>query len=720
MNSHTLTSFKFLSDALIQTKGDEVIPRQSLKNPSSSLFFIGAGCSVTAGIPSVQEMVKSLLVKIAVSKNWPIHIRKLAIEQKNYTPLINFYISKSKPRPSFIVDDQINWWLVYSHIFENIYTTRMQQKRYVNDFIINFKGEINYTHLCLAELVRLGYCSTILTTNFDQLILEALARNRILPVICDSIETFSRYESKPAFSQLIHLHGSRDSYEVMNTIREIENHGKKNDFRRLLNTVFKDHKNFIFVGYSANEIWFNYLIGLRKVFPNKKIFWATFEKSITRMSDFSKEFLSLYPENTSIFYNQDADSFFLELFNNLEIEEPEIIRESVKSLSARTTFATSKNKRITQVLKTTKFENEFLDRKLKEYRITRSETNKSLTQAYKHTAKNEFESALIILKTIDETSALFEFAAQTSHFFSKTRDLRKLRFIVSIYREIDKLAPTDPPNLHTDCLINLASLLKDIGNADNNQNDFDEAINAYKKCNSLVKNNDDGELHSIINNGLGVVLFRKSLLVSNNKLSLLYSSSKHLEKALSYRNKNNYPQLWSNTIINKANVMKLIVQIEPFDHDNPTIAIRKLTGVIFLLREVIPILKSLKNEVILAKTYDSIGMIYFEQSYLFFNSTLLKKAIRPAEIAIKYSMMALDIFNKNNEIYYQYDASLNITRSALTAAYCSRNILALNEALKLANKIIAEIPREQTKQITLFKQAISNGNILLHKLNKDF
>ena len=77
-------------------------------------------------------------------------------------------------------------------------------------------------HLCLGELVKRRSPSTVLTTNFDQLVLSGMARAGVLPVVCDGIESLNRIAGAPRHPQLVELHGSRHTYLLRNRPEDVE------------------------------------------------------------------------------------------------------------------------------------------------------------------------------------------------------------------------------------------------------------------------------------------------------------------------------------------------------------------------------------------------------------------------------------------------------------------------------------------------------------------
>ena len=106
--------------------------------------LLGAGCSISAGIPSASDIVRQIKVKFpaayarAASHDYPDCMA--ALERGVRRDLIGAYIDKAK---------------------------------------------INWAHIALAQLIDGGYVDRVLTTNFDPLISRACALVNSFPAVYD-------------------------------------------------------------------------------------------------------------------------------------------------------------------------------------------------------------------------------------------------------------------------------------------------------------------------------------------------------------------------------------------------------------------------------------------------------------------------------------------------------------------------------------------------------
>ena len=171
-----------LADALILAKPD---PQRAGSGPGGAVFLIGAGCSVTAGIKPAAGVARYCATKLArklsngtfieedpdAALTWLIQNKKVELK-----PLLT-------PR-----EDGSHWGPLYSYFFEAHFQSANMQRELINEIIDLGGDKLNWAHACLGELVHLGYVHTVLTTNFDQLVLQGIFRTGDMPVTADGLE----------------------------------------------------------------------------------------------------------------------------------------------------------------------------------------------------------------------------------------------------------------------------------------------------------------------------------------------------------------------------------------------------------------------------------------------------------------------------------------------------------------------------------------------------
>ena len=131
-------------------------------------LLIGAGCSVTAGIPTAAGFVDvirdehKLAYERATAKTYPQCMAELLLAERR--DLIARYVDKA----------QINW-----------------------------------AHLCIALLMESGYVNSVLTTNFDLLVVRACAVLGVFPAVYDFATSQLLKRADIPDQALFYLHGQR-------------------------------------------------------------------------------------------------------------------------------------------------------------------------------------------------------------------------------------------------------------------------------------------------------------------------------------------------------------------------------------------------------------------------------------------------------------------------------------------------------------------------------
>src|SRR5690348_11670541 len=114
----------------------------------------------------------------------------------------------SKKRAGWeLVGDGSHWKALYSLFFETHLKSPNAQRDVINEIIDQAQNRLNWAHACLGELVDQRYVHTVLTTNFDQLVVQGIIRTGLLPVTADGLEALNRITGKPRHPQVVHLHG---------------------------------------------------------------------------------------------------------------------------------------------------------------------------------------------------------------------------------------------------------------------------------------------------------------------------------------------------------------------------------------------------------------------------------------------------------------------------------------------------------------------------------
>ena len=183
------------------------------------IFLLGAGASVSSGVPLAGEMAEKIV-------QWGYRVAKWAPGSGNTSFLEGPYV----PRSDWLRWlEKKEWYQVgselvdnYPHVVEDI--LRPQETR--REFFIEIthpKVPIGQGYKRLAELMAQGCVRTILTTNFDTILPEFCQQNR-RPHYVELIQTeadYTKFSYSRLHPQIIYLHGSVEHYTDKNTLTEI-------------------------------------------------------------------------------------------------------------------------------------------------------------------------------------------------------------------------------------------------------------------------------------------------------------------------------------------------------------------------------------------------------------------------------------------------------------------------------------------------------------------
>lgn len=243
------------------------------------IVFLGAGASSSAGIPLADEISNDILLKY---KDNPKVRRLSQTDIHDYKKLMEC-----------LLPDERNKLL----------------KEYID------KAQINVTHIYLAQLIYHELIDYVLTVNFDNLMLRALALFNIFPptydmAILKDITTTTFYTKS-----VIYLHGQHHGLWLLNTEEELNK--VKEVIPPILNSI-KD-RPWIFIGYRANDPIFEHITNLGRF--DKGLYWIS-RKTIPE--NVKEKLLEKSNTNSFLIEGYDSDTFMLKLNAELKLGQPDI------------------------------------------------------------------------------------------------------------------------------------------------------------------------------------------------------------------------------------------------------------------------------------------------------------------------------------------------------------------------------------------------------------
>ena len=249
-------------------------------------LLIGAGCSVSAGIPTAAGFVE------LIGEQFPIHHRQ--VDPKTYAKCM---AALPPGMRRGLIEDKVD------------------------------NARINWAHLAIAQLMKAEFVDRVLTTNFDPLVVRACALVGETPAVYDfAASQLLKPEHIPP-KAVFHLHGQRTGFVLLITDDEVGKHSER------LAPLFKtagQGKAWIVVGYSGEndpvlthlaEVW-EFEFGL---------YWVGYKDADP--SPHVRERLLQPGKSASYVRGFDADGFFMELARRLKVFPPEFVHRPFSHLT---------------------------------------------------------------------------------------------------------------------------------------------------------------------------------------------------------------------------------------------------------------------------------------------------------------------------------------------------------------------------------------------------
>jgi tetratricopeptide (TPR) repeat protein len=263
-----------------------LLKRAKETNQPKPIVFLGAGASISAGIPGSIQIIKDILKTF---KDKP-EIKKLSVEERTYYNLMGCLNTE-------------------------------ERHQLLRDYISNKDVKINVTHIYLAQMLKEGYVDYVLTVNFDDLFLRACALFNFIPPVYDISILKDFTTTNLTEKSVTYLHGQHHGFWLLNTDEELEK------VKEYIPTVFDricNKRTWIVVGYSGEDPIFDQIARLGH-FTNE-LFWVGYNENLPN-ENVQEKLINKPNSNASFVSGYDADSFFLKLHSELKLDTPDIFNK---------------------------------------------------------------------------------------------------------------------------------------------------------------------------------------------------------------------------------------------------------------------------------------------------------------------------------------------------------------------------------------------------------
>jgi len=253
----------------------EKIAKQLIRQKEAgqpTILFLGAGVSVTAGVPTVPGIIH--------------YVR----DSSSFD-----YLKKSK---------YDNYFDLMSNMFPG------DRKKVLDNFIDQAK--VNISHIIVGFLISEGLVDCAITTNFDPLIDDATTLFYRNPQKYDIANNVSLSGHNIALPSIIYLHGEYRNVWQLNTKSELQKNVA--EINTVTSQMASKQATWIIVGYSGKDRVFDALAKIPQF--SQGLYWISYkeEPPTTKVQN---QLLSKPNNNAKLVSGYDSDTFFKKLFKNL-------------------------------------------------------------------------------------------------------------------------------------------------------------------------------------------------------------------------------------------------------------------------------------------------------------------------------------------------------------------------------------------------------------------
>lgn len=212
-----------------------------LREVPAPVVLLGAGASVSSGVPLASQIVK-MAGRWAYAAAYGMHPDDQRIQRSDWYRWLSEHSWYRREDPGS------NYPLVVEHLLR----PREKRAEFFRQRVLRTNVPLSRGYRSLVEFMDRRAIHTVLTTNFDNLVLEA-AKIVGRPHYIQSIQVPSddtRFSTAAEYPQLVFLHGSVDHYTDQNRVEEVQQ--LRDDLVSLLIPLLRD-RPLIVIGYRGAE-----------------------------------------------------------------------------------------------------------------------------------------------------------------------------------------------------------------------------------------------------------------------------------------------------------------------------------------------------------------------------------------------------------------------------------------------------------------------------------
>jgi NAD-dependent SIR2 family protein deacetylase len=225
---------------------DDFARRFSMRS-GSLMWFLGAGASAAAGIPTAWQMIWEFKQRLFVSQRKVSPQAVADLSNERIRQQLQAHIDSAGSFPEFGAPKE------YADLFEAVFPSEADRRSYIDSKLTGARP--SFGHLALATLMRAEVTKLIWTTNFDSLVADAAAKlydstGHLSVVDLDAPELAEQLIGDGRWPIEVKIHGDFRSRRLKNTDDELRHQDV-----RLRKVLVDSCRRFglIVAGYSGRD-----------------------------------------------------------------------------------------------------------------------------------------------------------------------------------------------------------------------------------------------------------------------------------------------------------------------------------------------------------------------------------------------------------------------------------------------------------------------------------
>jgi len=221
--------------------------RRFIVRNNKFMWFLGAGASASAGIPTAWDIIWELKQQLFISQRKVTRSYVSNLSNPVIREQIQAHINSLKNMPAIGADDE------YAALFEVVYPSESDRRAFIDSKLAGAKP--SWGHIALASLMKAHYAKIVWTTNFDAMMADACAKvfgdtGSLLSASLDAPDLAVDAMQDERWPLEIKLHGDFRSRRLKNTDDELREQDQK--LRQSLISACQRY-GLIVAGYSGRD-----------------------------------------------------------------------------------------------------------------------------------------------------------------------------------------------------------------------------------------------------------------------------------------------------------------------------------------------------------------------------------------------------------------------------------------------------------------------------------